>query len=831
MFKRILPHIVAIVVFLIVTVVYFGPLIEGKTLSQADVTHYLGASEELKEYYEKEGGSSAWTGAMFSGMPSYQIGVWSSVPNFLNYIEVPMRALDSSSAGAVFTAMLCAYILFIVMGFSPVVSIFGAIAYSMSSYNIIILEAGHVTKAWALAYLPLIVGSMMVMFKRKYLLGGLLMALGLALQIKNNHLQVTYYTGLLCVFIYLALVIQSISKKNVAGLLKASGILVVAVAIAVMCNMGSFYSNYIMSKESTRGLSELSAPTDSEKKSSGLDKDYAFAWSYGKAETLTLLIPDTYGGASGGRLGTSSHLYKELVTKGAQVEVGGVRSYTYWGDQPFTSGPVYFGAIVCFLFLLGMIIIRDNIKWFLLAATLFFVFLSWGKNFDGFNDFMFYHFPFYSKFRTVSMALVIPSLTMVIIAVWGLRDFFGGKLPKEKLLKALYISAGVTGGLCLFFWLMPGFFFNFTSDLDAAWRAQVPDWYFNALLLDRKDLLSADALRSLIFILLAAAILWVCLRNGKTDVKKLAMYGSVGVVLLVLIDLWTVDKRYLNDSNFVTAAVTQAQFTPSVADKAILQDKGPSHRVLNLNNTFQDSKTSYFHKSIGGYHAAKLKRYQELIDYHLTKEIQNIINSFSTQNIDSITAAFASNNALNMLNAKYVVFHPEQEPLVNPYAMGNAWFVTDYRMVDNADAEIAAINDFDPHRSAIVDKRFAAELNGLTIRPDTAAMIEMTEYKPDRVEYRSKNAGEQLAVFSEIYFADGWQAYIDGSQVPHFRADWTLRALRIPNGEHQIEFKFEPHEYYTCRTISAVSSGFLLVVLIVSLVIACIRQKNGLNIE
>jgi len=826
--KTILPHIVAIIAFLAITLVYFNPMLDGKVLRQHDVTQYQGGSKEIRDYYYDEGKSSAWTGSMFSGMPTYQIGVMGGGTDFLNYVEKPFKALGNNTAGPVFAGMIMAYILFVLMGFSPVVSALGAIAYSFSSYNFVILEAGHVTKAWALAYLPLIVAGIMALFKDKIFLGGVLMALGLALQIKNNHLQMTYYTGIFCAILYVGYIVDRITKKDIKSLLKASGVMIVALSLALACNMGNIYGNMEMAETSIRGQSELSTPTATEKQSSGLDKDYAFAWSYGKAETFTLLVPNFYGGSSGAMLDKSSNLYKEMVKQGYGAQLGsdGVQSNAYWGAQPFTQGTVYFGAIICFLFILGMIIVRNKIKWWIFGATILFVFLAWGKNMEWFNDFFFYHFPLYNKFRAVSTALVIPALTMVMIAVWGIKEFFSGEIDKEKLKKALYISAGTVGGLCLFFWIAPGFFFNFIAESDAAWKSQMPDWYYNALIADRKDLLSSDALRSLIFIVLTAGILLFSLRT-KMEAGKVAILSSAAIILLVLIDLWGVDKRYLNDSNFAKKeTIISTAFPETVADKAILQDKHPSYRVLNLNDPFQESHTSYYHKSIGGYHAAKLKRYQELIEFKLMGELNAIIGSFQSQNVDTIMASFRNLTALNMLNAKYVIYHPEQPPLQNPFAMGTAWFVSEYKFVDNADQEIASLNTLDASKTAVIDKRFENELSGLSIASDSMATIDMVEYKPDMVKYKSKTANEQLAVLSEIYYADGWQAYVDGEKVPHFRADWTLRAMRVPAGEHEIVFKFEPHDYFFSRKVSTFSSLAVVLLLILSIAFYIVKAQK-----
>jgi hypothetical protein len=428
---------------------------------------------------------------------------------------------------------------------------------------------------------------------------------------------------------------------------------------------------------------------------------------------------------------------------------------------------------------------------------------------EWFNDWFFYHFPMYNKFRSVSMALVVPALTMLITAVWGLKEFFDIDNDKQRL-KALYIALGVAGGLCLFFWLLPDFCFNFTSATDERWKAQYPEWFYNALLRDRKDLLSSDAGRSLVFILLASAMLWGVVKM-KAGGQKTAVCTAV-LAALVLIDLWGVDKRYLNNDSFQNkTAVSSTTHRQTAADKFILQDKGLSHRVLNLNDPFNETNTSYFHKSIGGYHAAKLKRYQELIEYQIIPEMNRIIQSFQTNNLDSTLAGLP---VLNMLNAKYLIYNPEQPPLLNSYALGNAWFVRKYAFVDNADAEINALGGLNPQTTAIVDKRFEQELSGLTIVPDSTASIVMTAYKPDRVEYTSESKTEGLAVFSEVYYANGWDAYIDGQPASHFRADWILRAMRLPAGKHEIAFKFIPHGYYVAVTTSRISSGLLLLFLL-----------------
>lgn len=826
-----LQHLAVVVFFLLATVTYFSPeFFDGKTLPQHDVTQFQGSSQDIRELYNKDGETSAWTGGMFSGMPAYQIGIWGGSPNILDYVEAPLKALGNTTAGPVFAGMLMAYIMFLILGFGIPMAMFGAIAYSLSSYNIIILDAGHVTKAWALAYMPIVVAGVLSMHKNKYIVGGLCMALGLALQIKSNHLQMTYYTAIVCAILYIILVVKNIKNKEFSSLLKSSGVLTLALTLALLANAANIYSNYEMSKTSTRGKSELTAREGESKSSDGLDKDYVFGWSYGKAETLSLLIPNIHGGGSLSWLDSSSNMHREMVSNGhgSQIDAKGVQAYTYWGDQPGTSGPVYFGAIVCFLFLLGMLIIRNPMKWAFLGATIFFIFLAWGKNFELFNDIFYNYFPLYGKFRAVSQALVIPALLMVIVAVWTIREFFEGKYDKEELTKSLYLAGGITGGICLIFWIVPNAFFDFTSINDDAWKTQMPAWFYNATLADRREMLSSDAFRSLAFIILAAGAMWFAINKSK--IKNITTYATATLIILVLVDLWSVDKRFLNDNKFVKQEQKVA-FKKSVADEEILKDKDLSYRVLNLNNPFNETTTSFYHKSIGGYHAAKLQRYQQLIERKLQPELGNIYASFGTQDEDSIQARLIQNTALNMLNARYLIYDAKQAPIKNPYAMGNAWFASEYKFVDNADAEIAALNTLDAKRTAIIDKRYQSHLEGFAPVIDSTASIELVAYKPNVLTYKTKAASDQLAIFSEVYYENGWNVYIDGEETTHFCTDWILRGMIVPKGEHEIVFKFEPSGYNTSRMLATASSGLLVILLLATIVWYVRRVKTTDEIE
>ena len=814
--KKLWMHFVALLLFVILTVVYFSPVqLDGKVIRQGDTQQFEGMSKELVSLDKKDSEDIvAWLGSMFSGMPSYQVTVANKPEVHLGIANKVLSVFDYSSTRIVLIALICFYILMCVMGMSKWLAILGAIAYAFASYNFIILEAGHITKAYVIAYMPLTVAGMSLLFQRRYLLGVALFTFAVATSIRENHLQITYYLVFLCVFIYLGYLYGKVKEKNWGELLKVSLLLFGSVCLAVLPNVDSMYSNWELSKTSTRGATELTISTpDGEKVSSGLDKDYAFAWSYGKGELMTLLVPNAYGGSSAGLLGADSELYKELRNKGAQIGKE-LRAPTYWGEKAFTSGPVYFGALVCFLFILGMFVIRTPMKWWLFACAVFFILLALGRNFDSFNSVLFHYLPMYNKFRTVEMALVIPGLIFPLIAVWGLKEVFSEQVDNERLKKGLIYALALTGGLCLVLWVMPSLFLDFHSSYDAQY--QLPDWYYNALLLDRASLASTDALRSLIFILLAASLLfWFYTSKNRQKISSIVV---IGLSVLMLVDLWGVDRRYLNDSNFITKNQSKEVHKMTVADTEILKDKDVSYRVLNLNNPFNETNTSYYHKSIGGYHAAKLRRYQELTDFRLVREISLLIGSLQkAQSVDDLYRIFAQCPSLNMLNTRYIIYNPEQPPLKNPFAFGNAWFVDSIKFVENADEEITALDTLNPLKEAVVDKHFEKELEGFVPQTDSTATIVLAEYRPNRLTYKSNSEKEQLAVFSEVYYQPGWIATIDGKEVPHFRVDWTLRGLLIPAGEHDIVFEFKPEGYITASYIASYSSLFILLLLFVAI--------------
>lgn len=789
-FRQLLPHLIAAGIFILISLIYFSPLFEGKQLRQDDITRFEGMSKEISDYRAATGQEPLWTNSMFGGMPAYQISVLYP-HNLVQYLDKILKLGLPHPANLLFLYLLGFYFLLITLKTDYRLAIGGAIAYAFSSYFFIIIDAGHNSKALALAYFPPVIAGVLMAYRGRMLAGAAITALAMSLELYANHVQITYYMTLTMLTLGFVFLASAWREKKIPAFFKASGLLLIASLLAAGPNITNLWATYEYGKYTTRGPSELTA----KKISTGLDKDYALGWSYGVGETMTLLIPDFYGGSSSAELGTGSETYKTLEDKGispAQAKSFIKSAPMYWGDQPFTSGPVYAGAIVCYLFVLGLFIAEPRYKWWLLSATALSMMLSWGKNFQWFTDIFFDHFPGYNKFRAVSMILVIAEFSMPLMGMLAIKRIYDNKnlqvtLLRKSMLRALYITAG----LCLFFMLLPGALFDFTSSADEQMKsAGYPDWLVSAIQADRKSLLQSDAFRSFAFISLAFGILWLTL-SGK--VKK--QYSMAVITLLFVFDMWTVNKRYLNAASFVSKSQAEKSFQPGNADLEILRDKDPDYRVLNLTvSTFNDASTSYFHKSVGGYHGAKLKRYQELIENHIAKSNMAVIN---------------------MLNTRYLIRADEKthEPLVhrNPDALGNAWFVKEFRIVENADSEINALSAFNPAQTAIVDKRFLPLIGNFRITPDstTGASVQLKSYKPNDLIYRSVSAVEQMAVFSEIYYEKGWNAYVDGKLTPHFRANYVLRGMIIPSGSHTVEFKFEPSVYYTGEKIALACSILL----------------------
>lgn len=777
--KKLRPHLIVLLLFMSISFVYFSPLLEGKMLDMHDIKQWQGMSKEVVDFHEKTGENALWTNSMFSGMPAYQIATWSDA-NLIQYVVKVITLGMPRPASLLFLYLLGFYILLLSLKVDYRLAAVGAIAFAFSSYFFIIIQAGHMTKAHAIAYVPIVVAAVLYTYRGKMLLGGVLTALTVALEIYANHLQITYYLALMLLIIGLVQFVKDLKAKNLVDFAKRTGVLLVAALLASGTAFTNLAATMEYGKDSTRGKSELTTNLDN--KTTGLDKDYATQWSYGIAETFTLLIPNFHGGASQGELTTESETYQAIKsTPNAKQLIKQLP--LYWGDQPGVSGPTYAGAIVIFLFVLGLFFVKSEMRIWLVMATIMSIMLAWGKNFMGLTELFLDYFPGYNKFRAVSMILVIAEFTVPLLGFVALNKFLSSdKLENEKE-KSLKLAFYFVGGITLLFALIPSLFFDFVGGQDASLEKN--GWPIDALQSDRAGLLSADAWRSFIFIALTFGTLWLFLKN---QLQSKYVIFIVGV--LVLADMWTVNKRYLNNDNFASKRKVEKPYQASQADQQILNDKDPNFRVFNQTvSTFNDASTSYFHKSIGGYHGAKLKRYQELIENHIAKGNMAV---------------------LNMLNTKYFISQQGQVQQ-NPGAMGNAWFVNNVNIVANADAEIAALNGFNPDSTAIVDIRFSDQI--IENLDNSNATITLEEYKPNYLKYTSSSTKDGIAIFSEIYYDKGWNAYIDGELKPHFRADYVLRGMQIPEGNHLVEFKFEPSTYKTGETVALASSVTLLLLL------------------
>jgi hypothetical protein len=801
--RNIIPNLVIVVLFILIAYAYLFPLLEGKVLQQSDITHFKGMSKELVDYRNKTGEEAIWTNSMFGGMPGYLISVIYNGNLVLHVKNMFGRMFPFASK--IILYLLGFYILLITLGVKRWLSFIGAVGFGLSSYFLIILAAGHNTKADALGYLPIVIAGVLMVYKNKHkpIPGALLFTLGLTLEILAGHLQISYY-GLIMLIIYgIVELFFAIKEKALALFIKSSLFLLAGTFIAVGMNFSRLYTTWEYSKTSIRGSSELT--TNGDNKTSGLDKDYVVMWSYGIGETFTLLVPNFKGGASQINPGINSESYKELRRKGVKNPKQALGSIImYHGTQPGTSGPVYVGAIILFLFFLGLFVVKGRYKWWLLIATIISIILSWGGNIMWLTSFLLDYLPMYNKFRVPSMILVIAQTAIPLLGFIALNEILTGKTTKKEFLNGLKWATIITGGLALLFAAAPSITGSFSSSYDL--RLKLPDWLINAAVADRKAALRSDAFRSFIFIALAAGLLYLW------QIKKVKTSMFIGVLgFLILIDLWAVDKRYLNNDNFVSKRESKNPFVEMPVDKAILQDSDLSYRVLPLQSPFQDARTSYYHKNVGGYHAAKLRRYQEIIEHNLSPEMQQLVRGLRAGlQPDSV---FSNLPVINMMNTRYLIYDLNKPPLKNTKAFGNAWFVNSYKIVADADEEIATLKNIDPANEVIIDKRFAEFVNGKKFSKDINGKIKLVEYQPNYLKYKTEVDTEQLAVFSEIYSSHGWNAFVDGKEVPHFRGDYILRAMIIPAGKHTVEFNFHPKSYFVGNKISLASSILLLLVI------------------
>lgn len=790
-FSKNKAHFIVIGLFVAITFMYFSPIFEGKVLYQQDALQAKAMGKEITTIKEETGKAPLWTNAMFGGMPAYQI--WIYYPGSITtYIIQLWSAIFPTPTNIVLLYLLGAYLLFNVLRLKPWLAFGASIAIAFSSYNFIIIEAGHANKALAIALFAPIVAGILLTLRGKRWMGASITALALAIEIRTNHLQMTYYLMLAILVLMLMELYDAIRSKQIEAYVKSVGYLFVALLLGIAVNTAMLWSNYEYGNLSIRGKSNIINVQNPVK--SGLDKDYAFQWSYGVKETLTLLVPNFYGGASQEKLTENSEVGQALqsnnVENWQQYLIG---MPTYWGTQPFTSGPVYFGSIIIFLFILGLLIVKDRLKWWLLVASILSIILSWGKNFSSLSYLLFDYLPLYNKFRAVSSILVIAGLCMPILAFLAAKEI-ANHGDEKRLIRALKIALGIVGGALILMILMPNLWGVFESVEDA----QLPEWLRIALKTDRASMLKSDAIRALIFILVSVGFIWAFLKQKITENTFFVVLS-----LLVLVDLWSINKRYLNQEKFVSKyEIEQNAFPLREVDKQILEDKDPNYRVLDITvPTFSSATTSYYHKTIGGYHAAKLKRFQELIDYQFNK-----INP----------------NVLDMLNTKYVIFSDDslgRSPMVerNHESCGNAWFVQKVVYAEDEKEEMNLLKKIDVHYDVIVNKQNKKLLNESKLGLDPNALISLTSYHPDRLQYEYSTTRDGIAVFSEIYYDKGWNMYLDGNLYPYFRANYLLRAAQLPMGNHRIEFRFEPTSYYIGDNISLVASGLLIALLGLSL--------------
>ena len=834
--KKFLPHLVAIGAFLAISLFYFSPLIDGKKqIQQGDIKNYKGMSQEIVDFRKDHNGEEPlWTNSMFGGMPAYQISVQYHA-NLMKYVDNAFQLFLPHPIGMVFLYFMGFYILLLCLRVNPWIAAVGALAYGFSSYFFIILEAGHNTKAHAIGYMAPLLGSIILTLRKNFILGGALTTLFAALELYANHVQITYYLFMIVAVIMLVEFYAAIKEKRIPDFMKRGAIVSAAILIAVLPNVSNLWATYEYGKYTTRGTSDLTIKANRESnagvKTSGLDKDYATQWSYGIGESFTLLIPNFKGGASESMSGNKNAL--DAITDPQMKQYAGGMS-AYFGNQPFTSGPVYIGAIMIFLAVLGLFLIKDRIKWALLAITIISIMLAWGKNLMWFTELFFDYFPGYNKFRAVSMILVIAELTIPLLAALALQKIYESTATTKVSLgkrdmpvnRVVIIAAALTGGFALLCYIAPDMFNKFQADNELrqivgqvrqqnpdAQVSQIESMYTPVLEqaeLARKAIFKSDAIRTFIFILLAFGAIWLYLS------KKLNQQLLVAALaIFVLADMWPVAARYLNNTNYVPKAQVQNPFTKSKADDFILEDKTLDYRVLNMaRNTYNDASTSYYHKSIGGYHGAKLKRYQELIDFQIDRNTAVLMQNLRSAGVSdsSLRAAFATTQVLNMLNTKYVIVNDEAPPLVNPQANGNAWFVKNILPVSSANDEILKLSDINTKETAIINEKFNDVLGKFKPQFDADATIQLNSYQANKLVYATNAKTDQLAVFSEIYYPKGWVATIDGKEGPYLNADYVLRAMVIPAGKHTVEFTFKPAVYFVGEKISL--AGSLLVLLI-----------------
>ena len=824
--KKYWIDLAAVALFAAISFVYFMPAdIDGRILFRHDSSAGRGAGQEATEYYQKTGKVSRWTNATFSGMPTYQTSPSYASTNGLQKAMDAYHLWLPDCVWHVFVYLLGFYILLRAFDFRKELAILGSILWAFSSYFFIIIAAGHIWKVMALAYLPPMIAGVVLAYRGKFVWGLILTAVFSAFEVKANHVQMTYYYLFVILLMVVAFLVEAIREKQLGRFVKATLACLVGAAIGISINLSNLYHTWEYGKESMRGKNELVKKNSANQTNSGLDRDYITQWSYGVDETWTLLVPNAKGGASV-PLAANETAMRKADPNYYQIyqQLG-----QYWGTQPGTSGPVYVGAFVLMLFVLGLFIVRGPMKWALLCATVLSVLLSWGRNFMPFTDFFLDYVPLYSKFRTVASILVIAEFTIPLLAMMALKRIVEEPEILMKKVKWVYASFALTGGIVLLFALAPGFFFSdFVSPAELEALKQLPAEYYNPVVSNlvemRKAIFVADCWRSFWIILIGT----FCLLLFKA--RKLKAEWMIGAIaLLCLVDMWQVNKRYLNDDMFVEKSVRDTPQQMTATDKQILQDKSLDYRVLNLaTNTFNENETSYYHKSIGGYHAAKLRRYQELIEVYINPEMSRLMPALAAAGGDMTKVNGDSlYPVLNMLNTKYIIvpLHSGQTvPIQNPYAYGNAWFVDRISYVDNANQEMDRIGHIDLRHEAVADARFKEQL-GEAVPQDAKSVVTVEAYEPNQLSYQVESGKGGVLVFSEVYYP-GWTATVDGEPVEVGRVNYVLRAIHVQPGAHKVVLSFFPKSVSTTETIAYIAYGILLLVILLGVYSEYYKKKK-----
>ena len=806
-FKRLLPHILVLIGFVVLSLAYFSPVLQGKKIYQSDIMHYIGMAQQQKEFAKAEGEETYWTNSAFGGMPTYQLGA--KYPhNYIKKLDLTLRFLPRP-ADYLFLYFIGFYILLLSLKVDFKLAALGALAFGFSTYLIIILGVGHNAKAHAIAYMPLVLAGIILTFRKKYILGFLLTTVALGLEIVTNHFQMTYYLMLLVIVLGIAYFVDAYRKKVLPHFFKSVGLLCVAAILAVGLNATNIMATQEYVKESTRGKSELTINPDGSAReaTSGLSREYITEYSYGLLESFNLYIPKFMGGGNREDVGKDSETYKAYTNLGASpIEAleGSRNAPMYWGDQTIVEAPAYVGAVIIFLFVLGLFLVKGRLKWWLVGGTLLSLLLSYGKNVGFLTDFFIDYVPLYNKFRAVSSIQVILELCIPVLGIFALVRLFNDFQKDEEKLNALKYSVIVTAGLALVFLLFKSFLFDFESFRDGDYIEAYGQPFIDAVIEDRKALMTKDTLRTLVLVLLSAGTVYFFIKKKLSETLTVVVFAA-----LLLFDLVSVDRQYVNNDNFTSALRVDKPYQATAADKEILKDKG-HFRVLDMSSEGQSKpgRAAYFHNSLFGYHAAKLGRYNELMEFHVYKNNMNV---------------------LNMLNTKYIIAEEQGSifPYTNTEANGNAWFVNNIKVAADANQEIIALDSIDTKTTAIIEKSVFSNNNlKSSYQVDSMATIQLKEFKPNYLKYESRNTNDGLAVFSEIYYDKGWNAYINGNLVSHLRVDYVLRALEVPKGNHIIEFKFEPAVVATGSKVALASSAILGLLILFGLFYEVKRRKH-----